>query len=199
MAKSSYDTLTISEKYCNCCKQTKSVTEFYLCDTSRMKDGLQNFCKECTNLKRRLKNEGVVDINSAIADYYGFKFCTGCVQYLPKSDFWKGGEIDNLQHYCKECYGKFISRGGSGLRNNSERVYKSKKVSRTKKVSKVRNLSSDAFDRTSDFSLDYFIEPVVKFKSLLESYSMSIKDFFDLVDFYNSCPDDSKNIIRKVL
>lgn len=193
MAKLSYEDLLIKEKYCNCCKQVKPVRDFYLCDTNRMKDGLQNFCKDCTKLKRRLKESGVVDIELAIADFYDLKFCTGCESYLPKSCFWKGGESDNLQHYCKHCYSKFISRGGNGLRDDSKRVHK------PSIDTNVSFIGSTKLNRYSRKYLDSIVEPVVTFKKLLESCSLKSEDFFRLFDYYNSCSDDSKDVARKVL
>lgn len=81
-------------KICKRCQKEKPTSEYGMSKNSP--DGLQSWCKECTNLYSLLRHEHKLT--------GGVKYCRLCHQILPRDQFIKSPEYkDGLTTFCIKC------------------------------------------------------------------------------------------------
>lgn len=85
-------------KVCTKCNTEKNIIEFHR--ARRNKDGLRNYCKECTNKEQILhRKKRVKDLSNRT-----HKTCFKCETLLPLNMFYKRtASVDGYGHECKEC------------------------------------------------------------------------------------------------
>ena len=90
-----------SMKQCPRCGKILPVSEFG--KNKNTKDGLQTYCKSCTNQAVKnsyCKSRGTKGLKT--------KKCDKCGKVLPISDFSRNKRTtDGLQHYCKNCMNSY--------------------------------------------------------------------------------------------
>lgn len=89
-------------KRCGHCKQTLPADQFHR--SKRSRDGLQNLCRDCHNLRRRERRDVEVKrIAESVATSDGKK-CPRCETFKPWSEFHANRrQKDGKQAYCKPC------------------------------------------------------------------------------------------------
>lgn len=87
-------------KVCNCCKQVKSLEEFYR--NKNHADGRADTCKICQEARRRGEIEAYIPLWK-IRNEKGQKQCTKCKQWKDENEFSKGNSPDGLNTVCKLC------------------------------------------------------------------------------------------------
>lgn len=89
----------MAEKYCPKCKQTKDIFEFNV--RRARKDGLSEYCKECTNVERR---QHYARRHALAFDYPMHKTCRYCDDTKPYTEFPKNPIYkDGLDPMCTAC------------------------------------------------------------------------------------------------
>lgn len=88
-------------KQCNCCKQIKSLDDFYR--NKNRKDGRSDTCKQCQEARRRGELPAWQP-QWRVRDEQGNKQCSKCKQWKNESDFSvKVNSPDGLNYICKAC------------------------------------------------------------------------------------------------
>jgi len=126
-------------KQCKRCLHRKPKSEF--CKSSRLKDGLQTWCKQCINeYKRERRTKSRTPEQKA--EYKrraelsrlalaSLKRCTECKEIKPLSEFWRGssGVTTNTRGRCAECQQRINQANyGSKLTTSSSRKKANKAV-----------------------------------------------------------------------
>jgi hypothetical protein len=107
-------------KQCSRCKEALPIDSFYA--STRSKDGLQAYCKECQLYARRKRvaSKRLTLLAALPADHYERKRCPKCSEVKPRAEYHKNGSApDGLQGYCKECSAEmqraYVARNAEAL------------------------------------------------------------------------------------